>query len=172
MIYEIQPRQEDILDDVLFSKNDGKVITIFLAGTIDLGNSVDWQDAVISYFKENWKHDDIDLIFYNPRRDRWGNLDKDEMKYQIEWELERQERCDINFMNILGTSKSPISLMEIGAFKDKRYVYIACPEEFYRFDNVRVFCQHYLLHHNYEDTSIQKICDDLEKMIEKIAFLS
>ena len=168
MIYEIQPRQEELLEKALTTDIHHKKRTIFLAGTIDNGNSVDWQDEVIQYFKENWKYDDVDLIFFNPRRDNWDDINDSEMEYQIIWELQWQEKCDVHFMNILGTSKSPISLMELGAFRDKRFMYVACPKEFYRFTNVKVFCERYHIRHNYEDTSIRKICSDLEELIKYV----
>lgn len=38
---------------------------IFLAGTIDMGNSIDWQHEVSEFFSDR---EEIDI--YNPRRDK------------------------------------------------------------------------------------------------------
>ena len=46
-------------------------------------------------------------------------------------------------MNILGNSKSPISLMELGLFAKEHKVIVFCPPTFYRFDNVKMVCKRY-----------------------------
>jgi Nucleoside 2-deoxyribosyltransferase like len=87
--------------------------TIFLAGTIDNGNSIDWQSEVYS------KLIDSDLTFYNPRRDTWidsteCNIHNKDFNYQVNWELDNLENCSIVFCFIGGNSLSPITLMELG----------------------------------------------------------
>lgn len=112
--------------------------SIFLAGTIDMGNSEDWQSEIEKEYGEIY---DI----YNPRRTDWDSSWKQEKKNkqfneQVTWELDHLQRADVIIMNILGDSKSPISLLELGAFKDKS-IYVCCPEEFYRHGNVDIFCE-------------------------------
>jgi hypothetical protein len=46
-------------------------------------------------------------------------------------------------MNILGNSKSPISLMEIGLFAKEHKLIVFCNPNFYRYDNVRIVCERY-----------------------------
>lgn len=117
-------------------------VNIFLGGTIDNGDSFNHQDALISELKKSeTKHP---LCIYNPRRAEWPSSDDhDEIDKQIKWELSHLERADLIVMNILGNSKSPISLMEIGLFARENKLLVFCPKDFYRYDNVRVVCGSY-----------------------------
>ena len=113
---------------------------IFLGGTIDNGNSTDWQSEVISIFSSENK----DITFFNPRRIDWISDDAhDEMDKQVNWELDHLERADIIIMNILASSKSPISLMEIGLFVKSGKLLVFCPKNYYRYDNVRIVCERF-----------------------------
>ena len=125
-------------------------ISIFLGGTIEMGNSDDWQtdiykrlcevDDSIGFF------DNIDV--FNPRRDSWDSSWTQEQANpqfngQVNWELDNIEDSDIIFFNILPDSKSPITLMEIGLCKDRPSVIVCCPEGFYRKGNVDIVCSRY-----------------------------
>jgi hypothetical protein len=65
------------------------------------------------------------------------------MDYQVNWELEHLEESDMIIMYILGSSKSPISLLEMGLHARSGKMYVICEEDFYRFDNVRITCSFY-----------------------------
>ena len=113
--------------------------SVFLAGTIDMGNSVDWQAEAADYFENSrgsW-------ILFNPRQGAWDPNKKDEMDYQVNWELEHLEDADYILMNILPDSKSPITLLELGLFARSGKLYVVCTEGFYRYDNVRITCAKY-----------------------------
>ena len=125
-------------------------ISIFLGGTIEMGNSDDWQtdiykrlcevDDSIGFF------DNIDV--FNPRRDSWDSSWTQEQANpqfngQVNWELDNIEDSDIIFFNILPDSKSPITLMEIGLCKDRPSVIVCCPEGFYRKGNIDIVCSRY-----------------------------
>ena len=85
---------------------------IFLAGTIDMGSSRDWQAEAFEYFSSlPGKY-----ILFNPRQGNWDGSKPGEMDYQVNWELEYLEQADIIIMYIIGTSKSPITLLEMGLF--------------------------------------------------------
>jgi hypothetical protein len=117
-------------------------LNLFLAGTIDNGDSLEWGKALIGEL------DSCDtvrpIMIYNPRRDEWNaNASKDEMDKQINWELYHLERADLIVMNILPNSKSPISLLELGLFARQSKMIVFCNENFYRYDNVRVVCESY-----------------------------
>ena len=111
--------------------------SIFLAGTIDDGKSEDWQSKLIKEFSE------YNITILNPRRNNWGDLTDNELRKQITWELDHLEKADIIFMYIIGTSKSPISLLEMGIhIKDSKLI-VVCEPEFYRYENVRITCEYY-----------------------------
>lgn len=117
---------------------DNVGVSFFLAGTIDNGSSINWQTELEKYAE------DIDVTVYNPRRKHWdSNADSKEIEKQIDWELEHMERADFIIMNILGDSKSPISLLELGLHAKEGKVFVFCPKSFYRYDNVRVTCERY-----------------------------
>lgn len=114
---------------------------IFLAGTIDMGNSEDWQSKVEDFFKDN------DVTILNPRRDNWDisweqNINNKQFKEQVEWELEHLDMSDIIIYNFLPNSKSPITLLELGLHV-KDNIYVCCPDEFYRSGNVHIICERF-----------------------------
>ena len=121
-------------------KSDGRV-KIFLAGTIDQGNSVDWQRYLVDELK------DEPIQFLNPRRDDWDptwdqtSSNKD-FKEQVNWELDSLRASTLIVMYFAPNSKSPISLLEMGLFKDKQML-VVCPEGFYRKGNVDIVCEKY-----------------------------
>lgn len=117
-------------------------VSVFLGGTIDCGNSENWQHKLIKELE--FVKTEHPLCIYNPRREEWpSSEDHDNIDKQINWELYHLERADIIVMNILGNSKSPISLMEIGLFAKENKLLVFCPKEFYRYDNVRIVCNKY-----------------------------
>ena len=111
--------------------------SIFLAGTIDDGKSEDWQSKLIEELSDH------EITVLNPRRNNWGDLSDNELRKQITWELDHLEKADIIFMYIIGTSKSPISLLEMGIhIKDSKLI-VVCEPEFYRYENVKITCEYY-----------------------------
>lgn len=134
-VYMLRPHEElpeEISRDDSFTK-------IFLAGTIDMGNSRDWQTEIYDRFSEmNGRY-----ILFNPRQENWDATRPGEMDYQVKWELDHLEDADMIIMYILGTSKSPISLLEMGLHAKSGKMYVICEKDFYRYDNVRITCDYY-----------------------------
>ena len=126
----------------IHTPEDGKLVeddwvrpSIFLAGTIDMGNSIDWQTQTISALS------DYDVNIFNPRRNDWDSsweqrATNEQFRYQVEWELKHLRRADVVFINILPDSKSPITLLEMGLFIHKSI--IVCPDQFYRSGNIQI----------------------------------
>lgn len=80
-----------------------------------MGNSSDWQSKVAERFEAvggKW-------LLFNPRQKHWDASKTGEIDYQVNWELEHLEASDLIIMNILETSKSPISLLEMGLLRDR-----------------------------------------------------
>ncbi len=110
----------------------------FLGGTIDMGNSFNWQ----AYFLHKVKN--VDRDFYNPRRPDWNNDWKNgsiQMREQIEWELAALDKSHIAIINFLPYSQSPISLLELGLYAKSGKLFVICPPEFYRYTNVQIVCE-------------------------------
>jgi hypothetical protein len=125
---------------VLKPRSPHKVL--FLAGTIDNGNSEDWQARFIEAFEKvqpNSQH----WIVVNPRRDDWDPEAKEsEILYQITWEMDWIEKADIIYMHFARGSQSPITLQEqgwiCGQWPEK--LIVTCDIEYFRFTNVERLC--------------------------------
>ena len=144
------------------SSNDNK--SVFLAGTIDNGNSLNWQDKTIS---ELMKLGIENLDIYNPRREHWNqNPSKEEMQNQIVWEQEHLDKADIIAMVLLDDSKSPISLLELGLYAKSNKLIVFCTPNFYRFDNIRLTCEKYDIE-LVQDTQSQVIANEIINKMNK-----
>ena len=113
---------------------------IFLAGTIDMGKSVDWQKETCNWFRTlpTGRY-----LLFNPRRDKGLSAEMADFEHQVNWELEHLEKSDLIIMNILASSKSPITLLEMGLHMRSGKLHVICEPGFYRYDNVRITCQRY-----------------------------
>ena len=118
----------------------GRRTTVFLAGTIDMGRSIDWQARADSLFSALPAGD---YMLFNPRQGSWDASKPGEMDYQVNWELDHLERADWILMNFLPDSRSPITLLELGLHARSGRLLVICPPEFYRYDNVRITCARY-----------------------------
>jgi len=120
--------------------------TIFLAGTIDDGNSENWQDRAVNFLKDRITQDTIAV---NPRRDFWdSNLQESELRTQINWELDNIQRAHVVFLYLHPGSKSPISLLEMGLLVGQsstgmalNKLVVCCPPGYWRKTNVEVVCE-------------------------------
>ena len=131
---------------------------IFLAGSIEMGKAEDWQTKVQ---KELEDYDD--LIIFNPRRDDWDNswkqtIEDENFHGQVKWEHDHLEKADLIFLYFDPATKSPISMMELGLFADKKDMIVVCPDGFWRKGNVEFVCKHYGI----------PLFDNLEDGIERL----
>jgi hypothetical protein len=143
----------------------GQSCKLFLAGTIDNGESYNWQQELISFLSENFNKCCLDI--FNPRRPDWNpewnsQNNHPQLEGQIKWELDALEKADVIAMVLWEGSKSPISLLELGAFKDKK-ILVYCPYGFYRKTNINVFCSRNDIN-VWEDWDIYKIA--LKRLVE------
>jgi DNA-binding transcriptional ArsR family regulator len=116
---------------------------VFLSGSIEQGEAEQWQTRVEADLA------DLPGTILNPRRDDWdaswvqsiGNL---QFRQQVEWELEGLERADLIAIYFSPTTKSPITLLELGlAVASRADVAVCCPSGFWRRGNVEVVCMRY-----------------------------
>lgn len=134
-VVSVHPHEEQLE----LSEKPGRT-TVFLAGTIDMGSSIDWQAQADSLFAAAGSGR---YMLFNPRQENWDASRPGEMDYQVNWELEHLEEADHIIMNFLPDSKSPITLLELGLHARSGKLLVICPEEFYRYDNVRITCGKY-----------------------------
>ena len=118
-------------------------MSIFLAGSIEMGKAEDWQTTFTKAFEST------NVLLYNPRRDDWDSswkqtIEDPQFNEQVNWELDAMEQAGIIAVYIDPKTTSPITLLEIGlhAKSDKRMV-VCCPEGFYRKGNVDIVCEKY-----------------------------
>ena len=115
---------------------------IFLAGSIEMGKAIDWQKDIEDYLSKT------DVCILNPRRDNWDSSWKQEISNpqfvgQVEWELDGQDKADLIVMYFDPATKSPITLLELGLFKDSKRLMVCCPVGFWRKGNVDIVCRRY-----------------------------
>ena len=115
--------------------------SVFLAGTIEMGNSIDWQANAVQRLK------DLPVNIFNPRRIVPPN--EDLIAEQINWELDSIARSDFIFMHLVAGSVSPISLYELGLLqgnnqigKKGKTIVVACDPLYTRKANVIVTLAH------------------------------
>lgn len=132
--------------------NNLNSITVFLGGSIEMGQAKPWQKHVIDSIKSYDLHEDdvlrmYDVVFYNPRRDDWDSSwqnSKYDKKFneQVTWEILQQENADINVYFFAENTISPITLLEFGYFANKPNVIVAADEQYCRKGNVEIMCDH------------------------------
>ena len=121
--------------------SQGKNAKIFLAGSIEMGVAEDWQLKIEKELEE------LPVTIYNPRRESWDSSwiqreSNDQFRKQVNWEMDKLERADIIFLNFVGDTKSPISLLELGMHADDNII-VCCPDEFWRKGNVEIVCSRF-----------------------------
>ena len=117
-------------------------ISVFLAGSIDMGSAVDWQKKVSTTYEKSSV-----VTIYNPRRDDWDSswtqsLECDKFVEQVNWELDYMDDATFVFMYISKASQAPISMMEFGRIiaKYPEKLIICVEEGFWRRGNFEVIC--------------------------------
>jgi hypothetical protein len=114
---------------------------VFLAGTIEMGKSIDWQSDLSEVLSE------YPITIFNPRRTDWDSsweqsIKNPQFNYQVNWELDKLNQSDIIFMNLLPESLSPISLLELGLHANDKLI-VCCPQGFWRKGNVEIVCDRF-----------------------------
>ena len=107
---------------------------VFLAGTIEMGNSPDWQAKAIRRLQ------DLDVSIYNPRR--VVAPEEGLVTEQIKWELRSIAKCEFVFFHFCADTISPISLYELGLLQGNplstKKVVISCDPKYLRTTNIKV----------------------------------
>lgn len=121
---------------------DSKLPSLFLAGSIDGGRAVNWQQELSSSLSHH------SCVLLNPRRADWAEgwaaeWEDPQFKEQVNWELEALERADWIFYYFAPNSKAPITLLELGLHAKSGKCLVCCPSPFWRRGNVQAVCARY-----------------------------
>lgn len=117
--------------------------SVFLAGSIEMGAAVNWQQRVVAAFPSP------KVLFLNPRREYWDpswdqSADNPQFREQVMWELDGNDGADISVFYFDPLTKSPITLLELGLHAaDEKPIVVCCPQGFWRKGNVDIVCQRY-----------------------------
>lgn len=115
---------------------------LFLAGSIENGQAIDWQaEATRIGIDSGW-------TILNPRREDWDwsweqSITNPLFKEQVDWELDTLHAADGILMYFAVGTKSPISLLEFGLFARSEKMVVVCPDGFWRKGNVDIVCKRY-----------------------------
>jgi len=118
--------------------------SVFLAGSIEMGNAVDWQSSITDSIEESG----LFCTVLNPRREDWDSswlqsIEDPQFKQQVSWELNALEKAKVVAMYFAPGTKSPISLLELGLYAESGKMIVCCPHGFWRKGNVDVVCERY-----------------------------
>jgi len=137
---------------------DNDQYSIFLAGSIDMGKAVNWQERVEKALEV---YDDITI--YNPRRDDWDanwiqDISNPQFKEQVTWELDHLEKADLIVYYFDPAGAAPITLLELGLHAMNGNILVCCPEGYWRRGNVQIVCERYGI----------PLVDNIDGFIERI----
>jgi len=128
-------------------------IKIFLAGSIEMGVAACWQETVATDIENVLKQSNStlspdDFILLNPRREDWDNswkavINDPYFNQQVKWELSSLRLADWIIMYFDPSTRSPISLLELGLFANSKKLVVICPDGFWRKGNVDIVCETY-----------------------------
>lgn len=127
------------------TKDHGSFITVFLAGSIEMGQVENWQARVE---RELGDYSDAFLTVLNPRRDDFQenavqSIDNPYFNEQVTWEMAGLNAADFIFMYFHPDTKAPITMMELGLHADTGKLIVVCPEGFWRKGNIEMVCDAY-----------------------------
>jgi len=135
--------------------------SIFLAGSIEMGMAVDWQQSIADAL---YDIDGVQLL--NPRRDDWDSswaqtIENPQFAEQVRWELTALEKSDLIIYYFAPGTQSPISLLELGLYANHtKNIWVCCPEGFWRKGNIEIVCQRYMI----------PFFDDFDHMVDDLRY--
>ena len=121
---------------------DHSMPSVFLGGSIEMGQAEAWQAALEAALRG------VDITILNPRRDEWDatwiqRISNPQFREQVEWELAAQERATLIAFYFAPRTKAPVTLLELGLFARSGKVVVCCPNGYWRKGNVEIVCARY-----------------------------
>lgn len=155
-------------------------ISVFLAGSIEMGAAEDWQQTAVSQLA------DLDVVVLNPRREAWdASWEQTEtnpvFNEQVTWEMDGLDTVTHIFFYFQPGTQSPITLAELGyvlgcstmfgAISNSLNVLeptivVVCPQGFWRKGNVDIMCRRAgVVVHETLDQGLSFLCSDIKKYL-------
>ncbi len=121
---------------------DARTPSVFLAGSIEMGQAEDWQSRIEQALI------DYEVVLLNPRRDEWDatwvqSIEHSQFRAQVEWELAGLEQATLVAMYFAPTTKAPITLLELGLTAQSGKLVVCCPDGYWRKGNIEVVCRRF-----------------------------
>lgn len=143
------------------------LVRIFLAGSIEMGMAIQWQEELTEYLSKLEIQDKIAIL--NPRRDNWDpsweqSIHNPKFFEQVKWELYALKIADIRVFYFDPNTKSPITLMELGLHARSNPI-VYCPDGFWRKGNVDIVSQLYKFEVYYNEKDFKEA---IENRINKV----
>ncbi len=107
--------------------------SIFLAGSMAIGDRMNWRTRAINTFEKRYH-------LFDPTNVHHADLNDSEMSKHIKWEWEALKHSDAILFNFNAESKSPISLLELGMYIRSEKIVVVCPKEFYQSHYIETLC--------------------------------
>jgi hypothetical protein len=116
--------------------------SVFLAGSIDMGNTTDWQHHLASSLGAEQG------VLLNPRRRQWDaswptDATSPIFNEQVQWELSAIEAADLVVFYFHPGSQAPVTLLELGLTARTGKARVCCPNGYWCKGNVDVVCSRY-----------------------------
>lgn len=121
-------------------------ISVFLAGSIDMGQAINWQEDLITKLKAIPELNSVNI--FNPRREDWDSTWKQEFEnpafyQQVTWELNALDAADYIIVYFAENSQAPVTMLEFGLYAQSGKIVVCCPKGFWRKGNIDIVCQKY-----------------------------
>ena len=112
-----------------------------------MGVAEDWQTSLTSILGNPDYEMGCDFVF-NPRRDSWDSslvqsIKTPQFNEQVSWEMTALELAQVIVMYFDPSTKSPISLLELGLHASSGKMIVCCPDGFWRKGNVEMVCDRF-----------------------------
>lgn len=141
--------------------------SVFLGGSIEMGEAEKWQDRFIEKLAEKLKKSGTGRVFdvYNPRRDDWDSswvqsIENPQFYQQVTWELTEIKRCDTRVFYFAPETISPVTMLKFGDSWNMERTYLCAHPDYLRYGNLQIFAYMRKLH----------IYKNLDEVIQKIMF--
>lgn len=141
-----------VAPDVFYPAMHQSHRSIFLAGAIDMGAAVNWQQEVIASATYDY------VVFLNPRRKE--DFTPDMLDEQVLWELDMMQKADAILMWFPADSKAPVAMWEAGLHWMSGKLHVGAEPGFYRRRNLELYAQWFGL----------TLYDNLTKLVEMTMF--